>query len=115
MIKRGVVLRAAAVIFIVGNAAAAVYHVAIGEVSAATAHAGLAVGSLLLWLTVSSRKSEPEYTADPQRIDSQLDHLQQSVDAIALEVERLGEGQRFAVKVLEARRAGEKESSPAGQ
>lgn len=100
--------RVAAMIFAVGNAAAAIYHVAIGEMGAAGGHAGVAAGTLLLWFTLRSHRSVPEYTAGPQQIDSHLDHLQQSLDAIALEVERVGEGQRFAQKVLEARRDSER-------
>ena len=110
MAERSQWWRAAAVIFVVGNLASAIYHVAIGEMGPAAGHAGVAVGTIVFWLTVFSRRNEPEYTAAPQQIDSQLDHLQQSVDAIALEVERLGEGQRFAQKILQARLVGEKEA-----
>ncbi len=109
MAGRSLWWRAAAVVFAAGNAASVVYHVAIGEMGSAVVHATLAVGTLVFWQAVFSPKSEPDYTADPQQVDSSLDHLQQSVDAIALEVERLGEGQRFAQKILEARLAGENE------
>lgn len=101
--------RIATAIFAVGNAVAAIYHVAIGEMGAAAGHAGVAAGTVLLWFTLRSHNSIPEDTTGPQQIDSHLDHLQQSLDAIALEVERLGEGQRFAQKVLEGRR--DKEST----
>ena len=37
-------------------------------------------------------------------MDDRLDHLQQSVDAVAIEVERIGEAQRFSTK-LHAERA----------
>jgi hypothetical protein len=40
--------------------------------------------------------------------DARLEQLQQSVDAIALEVERIAEAQRFSVKLLSERA----ESSP---
>ena len=103
--------RIAAAVFVVGNVAAAIYHVAIGETGAAAGHAGVAVGTVMFWLTVFSRKNEPEHASAPPQIDSQLDHLQHSVDAIALEVERLGEGQRFAQKILQTKLAGEKEAS----
>ena len=36
----------------------------------------------------------------PQQNDERLDHLQQSVDAIAVEVERIAEAQRFSAKLL---------------
>jgi hypothetical protein len=35
--------------------------------------------------------------------DERLEHLQQSVDAIAVEVERIAEAQRFTAKLLAAR------------
>jgi hypothetical protein len=35
--------------------------------------------------------------------DDRLDHLQQSVDAIAVEVERIAEAQRFSAKLLAER------------
>lgn len=106
---RGLWWRAAAVIFVVGNAGSAIYHVAIGEMGAAAGHMGLAVGAVVLWLTTFHRKTSPEVGDDPLPIDSHLDHLQRTLDGIALEVERLGEGQRFAQKILEARRVGEME------
>jgi hypothetical protein len=36
----------------------------------------------------------------PVEMQSQMQHLMQSVDAIAIEVERISEGQRFATKLL---------------
>ena len=36
----------------------------------------------------------------PGEISSQLAHLNQAVDAIALEVERISEGQRFTTRLL---------------
>jgi len=108
--RRGLWGRVAAVVFGVGNAASVVYHIAIGEMGPAVIHAGLAVGTVVFWQSVFNRTSEPENAVGPQQIDSQLDHLQQSVDAIAIEVERLGEGQRFARKILEGRLAGEKDA-----
>jgi len=35
--------------------------------------------------------------------DERLEHLQQSVDAIAIEVERIAEAQRFSAKLLSER------------
>jgi hypothetical protein len=46
----------------------------------------------------------------PAEITSQLAHLNQSVDAIALEVERISEGQRFTTRLLSE----QKESLPTG-
>jgi hypothetical protein len=36
----------------------------------------------------------------PRQMQAQMEHLMQSVDAIAIEVERISEGQRFATKML---------------
>ncbi|MEP6730032.1 MAG: hypothetical protein ABJE10_05320 [bacterium] len=42
--------------------------------------------------------------------DERLEHLQQSVDAIAIEVERIAEAQRFSAKLLS-----ERADSPVGR
>ena len=39
----------------------------------------------------------------PAQHDDRLEHLQQSVDAIAVEVERIAEAQRFSAKLLAER------------
>jgi hypothetical protein len=39
----------------------------------------------------------------PPAQDDRLEHLQQSVDAIAVEVERIAEAQRFSAKLLAER------------
>ncbi|MEO6525547.1 MAG: hypothetical protein ABIP93_02870 [Gemmatimonadaceae bacterium] len=39
----------------------------------------------------------------PRHTDAQLEQIQQSVDAIALEVERIAEAQRFSAKLLAER------------
>jgi hypothetical protein len=40
----------------------------------------------------------------PGELASQLDHLSQAVDAIALEVERISEGQRFTTRLISEQR-----------
>lgn len=47
------------------------------------------------WLSARGRRGESRGAADEGR----LEQLQQSVDAIALEVERIGEAQRFHTKL----------------
>jgi len=42
----------------------------------------------------------------PPRDNARLDHLQESVDAIAIEVERIAEAQRFTTKLLSERAEG---------
>ena len=50
----------------------------------------------------------------PNEISSQLTHLNQAVDAIALEVERISEGQRFAARLLSEQRDAGSQTLPAG-
>ena len=45
------------------------------------------------------RAKQPAALA-PQRYDDQFAQLQQSIDAIAVEVERIAEAQRFSTKLL---------------
>jgi hypothetical protein len=41
----------------------------------------------------------------PAEMQAQMQHLMQSVDAIAIEVERISEGQRFATKMLSEKKS----------
>ena len=64
------------------------------------------VGSLsligaLMWKFVSKPRSAP--ARDALRNEAQLEQLQQSVDAIAIEVERIAEAQRFTAKLMSER------------
>ena len=43
--------------------------------------------------------------AIPAQMQAQMEHLMQSVDAIAIEVERISEGQRFATKLLSEKKS----------
>ncbi len=45
-------------------------------------------------------RGAPPPVTIPAEMQSQMQHLMQSVDAIAIEVERISEGQRFATKML---------------
>ncbi len=49
----------------------------------------------------------------PNEIASQLGHLNQAVDAIALEVERISEGQRFTTRLL-SEKEGARQTLPTG-
>jgi hypothetical protein len=60
--------------------------------------AGSSYRLIKLWLQRSGRLSIPE--GDQKEIRDGLIQLQQAVDAIAIEVERLSEGQRFTTKLL---------------
>ena len=60
--------------------------------------AGSSYRLVKMWLQRSGRVSIPE--ADLKEIRDGLGQLQQAVDVIAIEVERLSEGQRFTTKLL---------------
>lgn len=49
-------------------------------------------------------RGAPIPAAIPSEMQAQMQHLMQSVDAIAIEVERISEGQRFATKMLSEKR-----------
>ena len=89
--------RVAAVAFVIINAGGAVLAGAMGQWEHATVHVGLLIGGYLMWpLVPGTRKEEPPQA---ELSDERLNYLQQSVDAVALEVERLGEAQRYAEKL----------------
>jgi hypothetical protein len=91
------------VLFIVLNVAGAGFAVAMGEPMHALAHAALLLVGYVGWLVAPWRR--PEEPAQPQQqlSDDRIEYLQQSVDAVALEVERLGESQRFNEKLRAVR------------
>ena len=53
---------------------------------------------LKIWLSRPGRSAIPQ--PEVREIRDGLRHLQDAVDAIAIEVERLSEGQRFTTKLL---------------
>jgi hypothetical protein len=50
----------------------------------------------------------------PAEVTQQLNHLAQAVDAIALEVERISEGQRFTTRLLSEQREAGQHALPTG-
>ena len=66
---------------------------------AIVAIAGGTISQILkVWLNRPGRAVPPQ--ADLREIREGLSQLQQAIDAIAVEVERLSEGQRFTTKLL---------------
>jgi hypothetical protein len=59
------------------------------------------ISVLKMWLNRPARAAVPQ--ADLREIRDGLARLEQAVDAIALEVERVSEGQRFTTKLLAER------------
>ena len=106
MTKRSRLWRWAAALFVLINLLGAGYAVAMGEPAHAGTHAVLLLlgyGAYLAWRYTprSARRELPPAELPPA--DQRIDYLQQSVDAIALEVERIGEKQRFSEKVRSER------------
>ena len=69
----------------------------------------LTIAAIIIFLPVArafaramDRRSAPGQV--PAEVSSQLEHLNQAVDAIALEVERISEGQRFTTRLLTEQR-----------
>jgi hypothetical protein len=50
----------------------------------------------------------------PSEVTAQLTHLNQAVDAIAVEVERISEGQRFTTRLLSEQRDAARDALPSG-
>jgi hypothetical protein len=93
------VWRVAAVIFLIGNAAGALFAFRQGERMHAEMHLVLFGAAFVGYAfsraaQIRNRPSPPAEIADPR-----IDQLQRSIDAMALELERMGEKQRYAEKL----------------
>lgn len=105
MDRRSKVWLAAAALFTVGNLGGGIVAAAQGEWLHAGVHAGLMLlGAVLVWHLMPARdahglsRSESEIPDLSPRVTDRLVQLEQSVDAIAIEAERIGEGQRFITR-----------------
>ena len=100
MASRHRILRAAALTFVIGNAAGVIFAVIRGELTHAATHAALIMAMFAFW-PEAPQAIEPTGTTALPQMDSHLDRVQNAVDRVALEVERIGEGQRYVTKVLQ--------------
>jgi hypothetical protein len=93
----------AAVYFFI-NAGGAVFAAAQGETMHAFAHIALLVVGVGVYglLRLKSDPVEQE-TVAAEQANQRISHLEQSLNSIALNVERIGEAQRFEKKILEER------------
>src|ERR1700681_2581850 len=115
MARRSKVWLVAAVLFTVVNFAGGVLAAVQGELLHAAAHAVLILVGVYYtrriwrqgWSTIPDLSSE---------LTDHLAHLEQSVGAVAVEVERIGEGQRFITRLFtdpgSARASGEGAAEP---
>ena len=103
--------RVALTISAIVNGLGGIWALTTGEMMHAAGHAVLLGATLAVWQGMSGRRDEEQAVPATPQLDLHLDHLQHSVDAIALEVERIGEAQRFATKVLQEEVSREKGGS----
>jgi type II secretory pathway component PulM len=101
MSRRSRIWALGAALFTVANVGGAAYAFAMGEPRHAMTHVGLVLVGLVVWRLVWHPRGLD--LASAEKTEQRLELLQQSVDAIALEVERISEAQRFSAK-LEAER-----------
>jgi hypothetical protein len=104
MILRSRWWNAALAVFILVNVAGAGFALAMGEQRHAITHlwlfaAGLAAYGVLRFFQRGRQQPVLTDRSGTLPAEQRLDYLQQSVDAIALEVERLGETQRYRDKL----------------
>jgi hypothetical protein len=57
----------------------------------------------IAWAWAKSRTARVEPSADGRRTEERLARIEQAVETIAIEVERVSEGQRFTTKLLAER------------
>jgi len=99
MTRRSKVWLVLAALFTLVNLAGAPMAAAAGEgLHAATHVALMLLGAYLVWrLAPRSGRKDDTPTLEPS--EERLERLQQSMDAVAVEVERIGEAQRYNAKV----------------
>ena len=104
MTRRSTIWLAVAVLFMVGNVAGAVMAAVQGELLHAAGHAALT----LLGAYIAQRiwyGGQPVIAVVPDTSTDRLTQLEQSIDAVAIEVERVGEGQRRMTQLFTERSA----------
>ena len=74
----------------------------------------LALGVPLIRALVRRWEREPLQATTPPDVAARLERIEQAVEAVAIEVERISEGQRFTTKLL-SDRAGDAVPEPRGR
>ena len=105
MTRRSRLWRWVAGAFVLINVLGAAFAIAMGEPMHAAGHAVLLTLGYLGWLLMPARRGQ-DPAREPERAqltDERMEYLQQSVDAVALEAERIGEKKRFDEKLRSVR------------
>jgi hypothetical protein len=121
MMRRSRVWLAVNSLFTLVNVGGGVYALAQSELLHAGTHGALALlGAYFAWRTAPrrdapGRDAQARHAPAPRELTDRLTNLEQAVDAVAIEVERIGEGQRFMTRLFaeSERPAGEREAPPA--
>ena len=102
MTRRSKIWLAGDALFILGNIAGGIFAVTQGEFRHASSHLVLvAIGIAVAWLIAPRSPASP--IESPVELTDSLTRLQQSLDAVAIEVERIGEDQRYVTRLLDER------------
>ena len=109
------------VLFTIGNVVGGVFAARNGEFAHAGVHALLAwAGSKVAWRLTPGRYARPVAVGESEAVDAsfadlrdRLQRIEQSIEAVAIEVERVGEAQRFMARLYspEQKKASDGESS----
>jgi len=97
MSRRSILWRVGVTAFVFINLAGAVYAAVMGELLHVSVHVALLL-AVYPATEFAARRRERD-RPDVQLASNQLESLQQSVDSLALGVERMGESQRFIDKL----------------
>lgn len=108
MTRRSKVWLVVAGVFTAVNVGGAVYAGALGEMSHTGLHVVLSLlGAYVVWRLAPGGYARRTWARAGSAIDAPsgehadtLTNLQQSLDAVAIEVERIGEGQRFMTRLF---------------
>ena len=102
MIRRAKMWVAAAALYAVINVGGLIYAWGMGEEMHAMAHLFfllMGAAGYLGWRLARPRTVPDAQLAGTQLPEERIEYLQQSIDAMALELERIGEAQRFSDKL----------------
>ena len=74
-----------------------------GDVAIVAIVFGTTAGTVLSLAKMRLRAKEQQHSLPSSRVEDRLDRIEQAVDAIAIEVERMAESQRFTTRLLTER------------
>jgi type VI protein secretion system component VasK len=101
MIKRSTLWRLATGAYVFINVAGLFYAWAMDEEMHAMTHLFLLILGLAVYVgwRLARRRAPQDHLPRAELAEQRIEYLQQSIDAMALELERVGEAQRFSDKL----------------